>query len=133
MKDDWQRLTKYLLDRLPEGIAYDDLVQLCLGLHSYIDGIPADLQPLLNKEGQAKAFAAFVRTRFDENYGATDSAKYGANHHRPIDKGHWIEVMASIYKAGTSFDSEREREIRQRLTAHNGVHDSFDPRRVSAL
>ena len=122
MKNDWRWLMQYLLDRLPADIAYDDLAQLCLGLHCYVDGVPSDLQPLLNKEDQAEAFADFVRNRFDEDYGTGESAKYGANHHRPTDKGHWIEVIASMYKTGGAFDAEREREIRRKLTANKASH-----------
>ena len=127
MKNEWRRLSQYLLDRLPAGIAYDDLAQLCLGLHCYVDGIPSDLQPLLNKEDQAEAFADFVGSWFDETYGGGESARYGANHHRPTDKGHWIEVIASMYKTGRAFDAEREREIRHRLTASHGTLASSRP------
>ena len=38
----------------------------------------------------------------------------GANHHRSTEEGHWIEVIASIYKIGNTLDVERETAIRQK-------------------
>ncbi len=117
MHDDWKRLTQYLTDRLPKDVSYDDLAQLCMGLHVYVDGIPSEMQGLLNKDDEAMAFAEFVRQRFDDSYGYAASARYGANLNRPTEKGHWLEVIASIYKDGAIFDRQREKSIREKFTA----------------
>ena len=113
---DWHRLTQYLMEHLPADIPYDNLAQLCLGLHAYTTGMPDDLLPLLNKDDQARAFAEFVRLRFDNEYSSGRSALYGANHHKPTEKGHWIEVIASAYKIGNTLDVEREKAIRAKCT-----------------
>ena len=110
----WHRLTQFLMERLPADIPYDDLAQLCLGVHAYATGMPDDLLPLLNKEDQACAFAELVRLRFDDEYGSGRAAFYGASLHPPTEKGHWIEVIASIYKIGNTLDLEREKAIRQK-------------------
>lgn len=111
---DWHRLTQFLMERLPADIPYDDLAQLCLGLHACTTGMPDDLLPLLNKDDQACAFAEFVRLRFDSEYGSGRAAFYGASLQPPTGKGHWIEVIASIYKIGNTLDLEREKAIRKK-------------------
>jgi hypothetical protein len=115
--DAWYKLTQYLLDHLPDDIPYDDLAQLCVGLHMHADGVPARRHPLLNGDEQASAFAELVQQRFNDDYGRFDWARYGARMHRPTEKGHWVEVIASIYKDGDTFEPEREREIRARYLA----------------
>ena len=122
MNDDWRKLTQYLIDCLPKDLPYDDLAQLCIGIHIYVDGIPDELFPILNKDNQAMAFAEFVRQRFDDSYGYAISGHYGASYHRPTEKGHWIEVIASIYKDGTTFDRVREKAIRDKITANHAMH-----------
>lgn len=120
-------LTEYMLDRLPAELSYDDLAQLCISLHVSADGIPAELQPLLQKEAQAQAFADFVTARYDESCGKGLAARYGANHHDARDKGHWIEVIASLYKIGNTLDHGRAQEIRSKLTANTDCSLRSDP------
>ena len=39
------------------------------------------------------------------------AAIYGANFHDTKDKGHWIEVMASIFKMQGTADAERGKTL----------------------
>lgn len=47
-----------------------------------------------------------------------ESAIYGANHHEVTEKGHWIEVIASIFKIGDTVDKKIGAELASRLTKH---------------
>jgi hypothetical protein len=114
MKNNADILWEFLEAKLPDDIEYFDLVQICLGLHCYVNGIPEHIQPCLNKNDQAEAFARFVASHFDDKYGDVYWSCYGARFHRVTEKGHWIEVIASIYKKGGTWDKVREGELRKR-------------------
>ena len=109
------KLLEFLDSRLPRDIDYDDLAQLCLGMHCYIDLIPEELTSELDKQTQAIAFSEFVRKNFDQNYGRTSWVRYGANFQSVLDKGHWLEVITSMYKKGNTLDDVREEAIRQKF------------------
>lgn len=118
MTPDGRQLLDFLLARLPQDIAYDDLALLCQGFYIHLDGLPLDMAALhLDKEAIAEAFAALVTARFDNTYGYLYAPAYGANYHRPTDKGHWIEVIASIGKLGKMCDLIRERTLRNKYFA----------------
>lgn len=84
---------------MPNGLVYDDAAQLCLRLHcvSY-PGLPNFREPL-TKEYLSVTFAALSRKGWVLGPYLT-AALYGANFHAVTDKGHWIEVIASIFKRG---------------------------------
>lgn len=114
-------LYDFLEKNIPLDIDYMDLAQLCLGFHCYIDGLPSTLNEGFDKDSQAEAFARLVVSRYDADYGKVMWAYYGANCHSVVEKGHWIEVIASIYKKGDTFDPEREATIRRRILSYQGA------------
>ena len=54
-------LQHYLKSALPDGLPYDEAVQLCQRLFCTIDGLPPEIGPECTKEGIASAFAALSR------------------------------------------------------------------------
>lgn len=79
------------------------------------EGLPQSIVNGFNKDDQSEAFAAFVTKYLPADFDASSSVKFGANFHRATDKGHWVEVIASIYKKGDSWDPEQEAVIRSRM------------------
>jgi len=91
-------LASYLIARVPDGMSYADATQLCLRLYCTVDGVPVQLLPL-NKEVLGDAVARLASVGWvgdDKLYYSPD----GANFHQVTDRGHWIEVMAAIFKKG---------------------------------
>ena len=95
------RFADYILTRFPDGLNYDDVAQLCLWLHVTLEFCPPDLrQQVLAKEDLADALAQLAQKGGIQNYRGFESVRYGANFHQITDRGHWLEVIASIYKKG---------------------------------
>jgi len=92
-------LAAYLRAQVPNGMSYPDAAQLCLRLFCIIEGVPKQLLPL-NKEVLGDAFAELARSGWVRDEDRQHSALYGANHHQVTDRGHWVEVVASIFKKG---------------------------------
>lgn len=92
-------LATYLEGRIPDGMSYPDAVQLCLRLYCTVDGVPKDLLPL-NKEIIADAFAKLAGNGWVRPDKLWQSSIYGASLHQITDRGHWVEVIASIFKKG---------------------------------
>ena len=100
-------LASYLEARVPEGISYPDAVQLCLRLYCTVDGVPDQLLPL-SKETLGDAFARLANAGWVQEDKTGHSVLYGARLHQVTDRGHWIEVIAAIFKQGPDVvDMER--------------------------
>lgn len=107
------RTTDYILGRFPEGLSYEDAVQVCLWLHVTLEFCPSDLrEEVVQKEDLASVFAELARRGGIRNYRKFESFKYGANFHQITDKGHWLEAIASVYKKGDVLkDASQERVV----------------------
>ena len=115
MSPDAHILTDYLKMRLPLDLPYEDLVQVCLGIYCHLDGLPNDIAALkLDKDAIADAFAELAAIRGLSLRNSLTAARYGANFHQVAEKGHWIEVIASIFKIGDTVDLEREAVLRMK-------------------
>lgn len=103
-------LESALIEAFPEGISYDDAVNLCLRIYCCVDGVPLSLHDECSKEGLSEVFANLYRK--GSILGPTSSSVlYGANYHSCSDTGHWIEVIASIFKKQMSYDSVKAQEL----------------------
>lgn len=101
-------------DTFPEGLAYDDAAQLCLMLYSF-SVLPDDLMCQCTKENLPLVFSDLVSTGFIQVPEVNTASRYGAFLHDPKDKGHWIEVIASIFKIGNTTDLQRGKNLTNRL------------------
>jgi hypothetical protein len=93
-------LASYLQFKLPGGLGYWDATQLCLRLYCTANGVPDFLCPTLTLEGLAEAFSELARKGWVHDVESPLQALYGAQFHGVNDKGHWIEVITSIFKKG---------------------------------
>ena len=108
-------LYQYLEANVPKDVKYFDLAQLCIGLHIYTDGLPSTLAVGFDKETEAEAFACFVKNNFPKDFGKEFWTHFGAGFHSVYDKGHWLEVIASMYKQNDVFDQDLEKKIRNKM------------------
>ncbi len=92
-------LASYLKVRVPEGMSYPDAVQLCLRLYGTVEGVPKQLLPL-TKEVLGDAFAELASAGWVQRDKLCYAPLYGASFHQVTDRGHWVEVIASIFKKG---------------------------------
>jgi hypothetical protein len=90
-------LASYLLKTKPDGMDYDQTAQLCLRLYCTVDGVPEQLLPL-TKEKLGDAFAELAKAGWVREENSHWSSIYGATFHQMTDRGHWIEVIASLFK-----------------------------------
>lgn len=107
-------LEAYIEGAFPQGLPYNDAAQLCLRLYCSVDGLPSQLHAHCSKDGLAEVFASLARRGFL----STDSSNailYGANFHDVRDKGHWIEIIASIFKKGDTSDTAIGKALAERL------------------
>lgn len=108
-------LDNYIRDAFPEGLSYNEVAQLCLRFYSTVDGLPESLKAQCNKDNLANVFASLAAAGFIK--GSTASAAlYGANFHNVFEKGHWVEVIASIFKKTGTVDMELREQLFNRLT-----------------
>lgn len=108
-------LLKLIQQAFPEGLFYNDMAQLCLELFCVDCGLPIDLAKQCTKNNLAETFAKLAGTGFLRG-GVELAPLYGASFHEVTDKGHWIEVVASIFKQSNSRDPELGRKLASRLT-----------------
>jgi hypothetical protein len=80
-------------------VSYADAAQLCLRLYCVVDGVPKNLLPL-SKEILGDAFAELASAGWVRDVKSYSAVRFGANNHQITDRGHWIEVMAAIFKTG---------------------------------
>ena len=111
-------LNQFISDAFPEGISYEDAAILCLRLFCSLDMIPEGLHSECNKDGLAEEFAQLYMD--GKIFGPTNSSvSYGANFHSCSEKGHWIEVLASIFKKSVTYDESRAKELIEKLKQSN--------------
>jgi len=111
-----QTLTSFLRQQLPGGLIYDDAAQLCLRLHCVTDGVPLALRPQTALPGLADVFAELARVGWIREQDSPMRTFYGARLHEVKDRGHWVEIIASIYKKGAdAVDISRGEELALRV------------------
>lgn len=98
----------------PDGLDYDNAAQLCLTLYCS-SFLPDQFASQCTKENLPLIFSKLAADNFIRFTGADTSARYGANFHNPKDQGHWIEIIASIFKIGETKDSARSNILIQQL------------------
>lgn len=105
-------LLGYLGEKFKGGIAYEDATQLCLAIYCIADVLPVPIpKDELTMDGLAEIFAEAARRGLVHDYAAYKAVPYGANYHGVADKGHWIEVMASVLKVSTKVDVDRIKKL----------------------
>jgi hypothetical protein len=109
-------LSRYIEEAFPSGISYNDAAQLCLRLYSTPDGVPKVIHAQCTKDTLAEAFARLAATGVIVGE-SVSSARYGANFHVVCEKGHWIEVIASIFKMPGVVDFATGAQLVRRLNA----------------
>jgi hypothetical protein len=111
-------LQDYIVTVFPEGLSYHQAAQLCLHLYCTVDLIPSALHTQCNKDNLALVFSRLVGSGFVANDAQLLAARYGANFHAINEKGHWVEVIASIFKKGDTVDTSMRELLAKRLTMH---------------
>jgi hypothetical protein len=109
-------LSLYIEQAFPSGISYNDAVQLCLRLYATLDGVPKGIHAQCTKDTLAEAFARLAVSGVIVGE-SVSSARYGANFHAVCEKGHWIEVIASIFKLPGAVDFAAGAHLVRRLSA----------------
>ena len=110
-----KNLDEYILNAFPQGLPYNEAAQLCLRLYRTVEGVPENLHNQCSKDGLAEVFANLTSRGFLTTEALT-AALYGSNFHNVNEKGHWVEVIASIFKKGDTVDSELGEVVANRLT-----------------
>jgi hypothetical protein len=111
-------IDEYLKSSFPDGLQYNMAAQLCLRLFCTVEEIPYSLHEECTKQNLAQVFTKLALKGFVK--GSTlESSIYGANHHEVTEKGHWVEVIASIFKIGDTVDKNIGAELASRLTRHS--------------
>lgn len=101
----------YLNQSLASDISYRELANLCLTLFCSISILPEEFKSIvLNKENLAIIFSELAKEKKITSYPDTASF-YGASFHKSHDKGHWLEVMASVLKLDNQPDIKEAEEL----------------------
>lgn len=108
-----------IAEAFPSGITYDDAAQLCLRLFCTADGIPSFLHQQCTKDSLATVFANLAAAGTVVGDPVT-AALYGANFHNVTEKGHWVEITASLFKKEGTRNSGRGEELVKVLSASFG-------------
>lgn len=102
-------LSLFLVDSFPCGISYEDAVCLCQAIYS-VSGLLPDSVSVedLDKDGIAMAFAELALAGQISDYASWKGTSLGSGFHALTDKGHWIEVIAYLFKnKGVTIDYDR--------------------------
>jgi len=111
-------IEEYIKNSFPDGLQYNMAAQLCLRLFCTVEEIPYSLHEECTKQNLAQVFTELALKGFIK--GSTlESSIYGANHHEVTEKGHWVEVIASLFKIGDTVDKIIGAELASRLTRHS--------------
>ena len=98
-------LYRSIITAFPSGLPYNDAAQLCLRLYCSVDGVPEMLRPECTKDKLAEVFSRLAHEGMIVGEPLT-AAIYGASFHRVDEKGHWVEVIASLFKKSDTSDKE---------------------------
>jgi hypothetical protein len=94
---------------------YRDAAQLCIRLWVTVEGVPEALLAL-TKPKLGDAFAELAAAGWVGEGRMLYAALHGAQYHEITDRGHWVEVMASVLKKGPDvFDRERAEELARQV------------------
>jgi hypothetical protein len=107
-------LTSYLIERAPQGLEYRDAAQLCQWLFCCESGVPDDIRPL-TKEVLADAFSELAAQGWVRDQYSWYRCFYGAHWHQIVDRGHWVEVVASQFKNAEAFEFESAERVARRF------------------
>jgi hypothetical protein len=124
-------LQQYISDAFPDGLRYNEAAQLCLRLFCSLDGVPEQLHPQCNKDNLAEVFARLSGSGFITDDAKLFASKYGANFHAVNEKGHWVEVISSIFKMGGTVDASVANALAQTL-GNSFESDSLKTTRASS-
>jgi hypothetical protein len=106
------QLIDLLLTHFKDGLQYEDAVELCLAIYSCNNILPVQVeQNGLCMNSIAETFANIAKLGLIKNYFSYKATLYGANYHAIEDKGHWIEIQASIFKLKTTYDIDLARKL----------------------
>lgn len=106
------QLLTWLSERFENGLDYEDAAELCKGIYSSLNVLPGTVDVAgLSMETIADVFAELSKVGIVKGYASYRAVLYGANYHAVTDKGHWIEIQASILKRGSSYDKDRVRHL----------------------
>ncbi|WP_291285153.1 hypothetical protein [Flavobacterium sp.] len=98
MNHDTKELFNYLNQSIANNATYRELSNLCLTLFCTCSILPERFETtIINKEKLAKIFSKIAKEKNIVSYPPTASF-YGASFHNTHNKGHWLEVMASVLK-----------------------------------
>ncbi|MEZ0231501.1 MAG: hypothetical protein ACAH12_01570 [Methylophilaceae bacterium] len=111
-------LVSYINRGFRNGLSYDEAAQLCLRLYCSLDGLPESLHYQCTKENLADAFSSLASSGFIKG-GYSGAVIYGANFHSATEKGHWVEVIASIFKKQNTVNMAVGESLINRLTQHS--------------
>lgn len=106
------KLFDFLSEQFPDGIPYEDAVDICLGIYSSNNILPSEVQKDdLTMVGIADVFARLAQAGLIKNYSSYKAVLYGANYHSIEDKGHWIEIQASILKLKVTYNVDKSHTL----------------------
>lgn len=106
------KLEDAIANAYPMGLSYDDAAQLCLQIYRTLDDIPQQLiEEPLTKNRIAEMFSSLNRRGVILRSTCDTSVMYGTNLHDRNDKGHWIEIIASIFKIDNTVKMDRGAEL----------------------
>lgn len=99
--DDSKEFISYLNKSLPDSVNYMNLSNLCIAMFFTVDIVPRDFKSLeFSKENISIIFSEICKKRSIPTY-PNNASFYGASFHSSHDKGHWLEVLASVLKLNT--------------------------------
>jgi hypothetical protein len=106
------RLNEYLSKGFRNGIQYEDAIELCKAIYCAQNVLPQYVQSNdLSMNAIAEAFSDIAKLGLIKNYVPFNAVLCGANNHALEDKGHWVEVQASILKLGAAYDAQRVKDL----------------------
>jgi hypothetical protein len=111
-------LADYLRTTFRDGITYRDAAHLCLAMYCVDNTLPTGVvDDKLSMEVIAEAFADLAQHGLIKEFVSYESVPFGANYHSIDDKGHWVEVQASVLKKGMKCEVERVERLKKSMLA----------------
>ncbi len=111
-------LESYIKSLFPDGLNYKDSAQLCIRLYSCVDDIPSEIHEECNKNDLTKLFAKLSTDGYITGDNSS-SVLYGASFHDVGTIGHWVEVIASIYKKELLVDGKFREKLDELIKLKN--------------
>ena len=101
----------------PKGLTYNEAAQLCIRLFCSVEGLPENIHAECTKENLSKVFSELVQTKFVSN-NAIEAPLYGANFHKINSVGHWVEIIASVFKNKKEIDASIGRKLVSKMVSY---------------